>query len=192
MIDVIGLIQTLESEEEREYFTKLYDEYAARVKKAVKRYIYNDSDADDVVGLIFVKIIEDKDSFANTDDVMAARIVFRKTKSISINIIRKKKLSCMSISDIVEDEEGNIEDLEIPDDIDIPGELVNAESVQKLQEAIKILPLDHQDIIKLKFEEELTNVQIAGILGMNASTVGTILNRSMTKLRKILEEYYHD
>ncbi|MBQ3177197.1 MAG: sigma-70 family RNA polymerase sigma factor [Clostridia bacterium] len=192
MIDVIGLIQTLESEEEREYFTKLYDEYAARVKKAVKRYIYNDSDADDVVGLIFVKIIEDKDSFANTDDVMAARIVFRKTKSICINIIRKKKLSCMSISDIVEDEEGNIEDLEIPDDIDIPGELVNAESVQKLQEAIKKLPLEHQDIIKLKFEEELTNVQIAGILGMNASTVGTILNRSMTKLRKILEEYYHD
>jgi len=92
VIDVIALIQTLESEEEREYFTKLYDEYAARVKKAVKRYIYNDSDADDVVGFIFVKIIEDKDSFVNVDDVMAARIVFRKTKSICINVSGKRRL----------------------------------------------------------------------------------------------------
>ena len=76
--------------------------------------------------------------------------------------------------------------------VDISENLVNTESVQKLQTAIKTLPLLHQEIIRLKFEDEQTNVQIADSLGMNASTVGTILNRSMKKLRKILEEYYHD
>ena len=81
---------------------------------------------------------------------------------------------------------------EIPDDTDISENLVNTESVRELQTAIKTLPLLHQEIIMLKFEDEQTNVQIADSLGMNASTVGTILNRSMKKLRKILEEYYHD
>ena len=86
----------------------------------------------------------------------------------------------------------NTDDLEIPDDTDISENLVNTESVRKLQTAVKTLPLLHQEIIILKFEDEQTNVQIADSLGMNASTVGTILNRSMKKLRKILEEYYHD
>lgn len=192
MIDVLSLIQALESEDEREYFTRIYDEYSGKVKKVVKKYIYNDSDADDVVGLVFIKILEDKDSFNDIDDIMAARIVFRKTKSICINIIKKKKLACLSVSDIIEDEEGNTADYDISDNIDIPQNLVNAESVKKLQSAIQTLPLIHQEIIKLKFEEELTNIQIANSLGMNASTVGTVLNRSMLKLRKILEEYYND
>lgn len=192
MIYVLNMIQILENEDEREYFSGLYDTYAARIKKTVKRYIYNDSDADDVVGLIFMKILEDKDSFADADDIMAARIIFRKTKNVCINMIKKKKLPCISISDTVEDQDGNTDDLEIPDDTDISENLVNTESVQKLQTAIKTLPWLHQEIIRLKFEDEQTNVQIADSLGMNASTVGTILNRSMKKLRKILEEYYHD
>ena len=124
--------------------------------------------------------------------VFLALFIFRKTKNVCINMIKKKKLPCISISDIVEDQDGNTDDLEIPDDTDISENLVNTESVQKLQTAIKTLPLLHQEIIRLKFEDEQTNVQIADSLGMNASTVGTILNRSMKKLRKILEEYYHD
>ena len=200
MIDVIVLMQTLENEDERNYFTKLYDDYAAKVKKVVRRYVYNDSDADDVVGLIFIKILEDKDSFAGVDDTMAARIVYRKTKSTCINIIKstciniikKKKIACVSIMDFLKDEEGNTADYDIPDETDIPEELVRAESVEKLQEALRTLPFLHREILRLKFMEEYTNVQIAAELGLNTSTVGTIIHRCIIRLKTLLEEYHYD
>jgi len=37
VIDITGLMQTLENKDERNYFTKLYDEYSVKVKKIVKR-----------------------------------------------------------------------------------------------------------------------------------------------------------
>ena len=192
MIDVIVLMQTLENEDERNYFTKLYDDYAAKLKKVVRRYVYNDSDADDVVGLIFIKILEDKDSFAGVDDTMAARIVYRKTKSTCIDIIKKKKIACVSITDFLKDEEGNTADYDIPDETDIPEELVRAESVEKLQEALRTLPFLHREILRLKFMEEYTNVQIAAELGLNTSTVGTIIHRCIIRLKTLLEEYHYD
>lgn len=44
----------------------------------------------------------------------------------------------------------------------------------------------------MKYYEEMQNVEIANMLGLNPSTVGTILQRSLQKLRKCMEEYSHD
>ena len=48
-----------------------------------------------------------------------------------------------------------------------------------------------RQIVVLKYYSGLKNTEIAAQLHMNASTVGTILQRSLKKLRKELEAYVY-
>ena len=48
-------------------------------------------------------------------------------------------------------------------------------------------PGQEQDIIALKFDAELTNTQIARVMGLSGGKVRTILYRTLRRLRKALE-----
>jgi RNA polymerase sigma-70 factor (ECF subfamily) len=48
--------------------------------------------------------------------------------------------------------------------------------------------LRDQDIIALKFDAELTNAQIAQVMGLAEGKVGVMLYRTLRKLRKALEQ----
>jgi len=76
----------------------------------------------------------------------------------------------------------------------LPGEDAPEDSYLEREEVAKIMghvrhfPRREQDIISLKFDAELTNVQIAGIMNLSESNVRVILCRTLQKLRKILQE----
>ena len=67
------------------------------------------------------------------------------------------------------------------------------EAVLKSTDLARILghlrqfPQREQDIIALKFDAELTNGQIAQVVGLSEGKVGVILYRTLRKLRKALE-----
>jgi RNA polymerase sigma-70 factor (ECF subfamily) len=53
---------------------------------------------------------------------------------------------------------------------------------------LRHLHLRDQDIIALKFDAELTNPQIAQVMGLSEGKVGVILYRTLRKLHKALEQ----
>jgi RNA polymerase sigma-70 factor (ECF subfamily) len=67
------------------------------------------------------------------------------------------------------------------------------EAVLKRADLARILghlrrfPAQEQDIIALKFDAELTNPQIAQVMGLSEGKVGVALYRTLRKLRKALE-----
>ena len=67
-------------------------------------------------------------------------------------------------------------------------ELVNREEREKLRACLERLPREEQEIIQLKFGAELTNRQIARMLGLSESNVGTKLYRAVRKLRDGFQE----
>ena len=54
----------------------------------------------------------------------------------------------------------------------------------RLHALLKTLPAREQEIIALKFGADMTNRSIAQALHMSESNIGTILHRTVTKLRK--------
>jgi RNA polymerase sigma factor (sigma-70 family) len=66
--------------------------------------------------------------------------------------------------------------------------LLEREEVAKIMDHVRCFPQREQDIIALKFDAELTNVQIAGIMSLTESNVRVILCRTLQKLRRILQE----
>jgi RNA polymerase sigma-70 factor (ECF subfamily) len=76
----------------------------------------------------------------------------------------------------------------LPADADPEGNLLEREEVAKIMEHVRRFPQREQDIIALKFDAELTNVQIADIMNLSESNVRVILCRTLQKLRRVLQE----
>ena len=53
-----------------------------------------------------------------------------------------------------------------------------------LQAALAQLPAREREIVALKFHAGLSNAELAGVLGISESNAGTLLYRTMEKLRK--------
>jgi RNA polymerase sigma-70 factor (ECF subfamily) len=44
-----------------------------------------------------------------------------------------------------------------------------------------------REVIALKYHAELSNAELAAVLGVSASNAGTLLHRAMTKLRETID-----
>jgi RNA polymerase sigma-70 factor (ECF subfamily) len=70
-----------------------------------------------------------------------------------------------------------------PDQDVMPHEDADAERLARLKKAMRGLKPKYQTIITLRFYENLTHDEIAGVLGCNPGTVRSQLSRATTQLR---------
>ena len=68
-------------------------------------------------------------------------------------------------------------------------EVVKREELQRLQVCLKRLSEKEQEIVACKFGSEMNNRQIAGLLSLSESNIGTILYRAVRKLRDCFREW---
>jgi len=54
--------------------------------------------------------------------------------------------------------------------------------------ALAKLPAREREIVALKFHAGLSNAELARVLGVSESNAGTLLHRTMQKLRKACDE----
>jgi RNA polymerase sigma-70 factor (ECF subfamily) len=66
-------------------------------------------------------------------------------------------------------------------------DLLQRPDLARILDRLRHLALREQDVIALKFDAQLTNAQIAQVMGLSESTVGMMLYRTLRKLRKALE-----
>jgi RNA polymerase sigma factor (sigma-70 family) len=69
--------------------------------------------------------------------------------------------------------------------------VIDEEESRMLKQCIRKLSAPEQEIVSLKFSAEMTNRQIAGVLGLTESNVGVILYRAVRKLRSDFEGWSH-
>ena len=72
----------------------------------------------------------------------------------------------------------------VSSDITVEQEAQKRREFARLYTLLKTLPAREQEIIALKFGADMTNRSIAQALHMSESNIGTILHRTVTKLRK--------
>ena len=193
MIDILLAIEAIEDEQEREFIGELFDRYSKRVKALAWGILGNEEDAEDAMGTTLYKVIKYKNKFIGINENMIKGRLKLITQCTCYDMLDKKNgLSVTSISNAVEDDEGTVNDLEIPDDFDILEDIVRRESIEVVMKGLDSLKTPDREIVILRYYDELSNVEIADLLSMNASTVGTNLQRSLAKLKKELMRYYDD
>ena len=148
------------------YIPYLIDTYSDMLIRISFSYMKNLSDAEDITQEVFIKLLEKKPSFQSTEHEKAWLI------RVSINLSKDKLKSAYF---------RNTAPLE-GDFIDITKE------DNEIIEAVLMLPLKYRSIVLLYYYEDYSISEVANILNLKDSTVGSQLSRARKLLKPILKE----
>lgn len=177
----------IEDADERELVQQLFFTYGRRVKALARHILHNEQDVEDALHDTFLKIIRYRKKFTDADPTETKRLIVILTKSVCFNLYRRKKREC----DLFAAEDGE-PDLQSAGEIDAIEAFLARESAARLRDAINTLAAPAREIVLLKYYSDLSNTEIAALLGIPASTVGTILWRSLKKIKERTEAYFCD
>jgi RNA polymerase sigma-70 factor (ECF subfamily) len=95
--------------------------------------------------------------------------------------LRKNRVSRQRLQDIAPLEE-------MPAEVDIEKIYQQQQQKERLRRVLLELPAREQDLIALKYGAGLTNREIAQVISMSESNVGSVLHRIVNKVRARLED----
>jgi RNA polymerase sigma-70 factor, ECF subfamily len=140
--------------------------------KDVYRYAYsllkNNEDAEDVVQDVFIKYFEKSDSYKDDCSIKTWLLVL--TRNRCYNVIKSRK----------------IRQSESIENINLNSDFNNVEAKLNIEEALKILNSEENELIFLREFSGFSYKEIAQILNISIDNVKVRLFRAKQKLRKVL------
>lgn len=154
-------------------FSKIYDAHVESIYRFIYIKVNSQDIAQDLTSEVFLKVWK---SYQKQDIKNARAFLYTTARHTVIDYYRTNKntISLESIADI-EDSGQNVEkDEEISSNIAL------------IQEKIKNLKEDYQNIIILRYVDDLSITEIAKILDKSKGAARTLLSRAIAELRKQL------
>lgn len=172
-------------------FASIYQEYQPKIHRYLRNLIGED-DAGDLTQVVFLKVSRSLDSFREESylSTWIYRIATNTARDHLVSSLAKQKKA----EQLFEDAD-SIDDLP---DTGFPGTdqaYIRREMNDCIRGVVNQLPENYRTVLLLSEFEELTNPEIAGILGISIDTVKIRLHRARTALRKAMESQcslYHD
>ncbi|HEY3705683.1 MAG TPA: sigma-70 family RNA polymerase sigma factor [Terracidiphilus sp.] len=169
-------IASLPPVESRDWLSQLFGAHYRRVLMAAYRITGNMADAEDVAQALFLRLGRgEAPAMAN-----AGSYLYRAAINGALDLLRQKR---------------NTEPLEAAagvasDDADgAPEERVRSEELQRqLRHSIAELPPRAAEMFALRYLEEMSNGEIAGLMGTSQAVVAVTLYQSRAKLKRRLTE----
>jgi len=168
-----------DSKDAAETFTELYERYLPKVFRYIS-YRVGDMDlAEDLTSVVFEKALTKIDSYRSNKASFSTWLMTVARNTIIDHYRVKSRKLTISIEETLEvaSEEASPEE-----------EVIRKEELQRLGTYLRGLSQQEREIISLKFGAELTNRQIAQIVRLSESNIGTILYRAICKLRDKFKE----
>ena len=168
------------------------------VAHVTKKYSVNEDESEELISIGTVGLIKAVSSFKADYGSSFATYAIRFIENEIIMYYRSKKKTKSDVSlfePIGTDKEGNqiqLMDVIENDDIDVSNNILKNESIDKLNKYIKEVLSEREYYILVQRygllgHEEMTQRQIAKILGISRSYVSRIEKRALDKLKKVLE-----
>lgn len=172
------LLYKLKAYKDPEAFAALYDIYVKRIYRFVYFKVSSHEEAEDITSEVFLKawnyINDDKEvkSFSG--------LLYKIARNCVIDLYRHKagKAETILISSLPEG-------LEIGDSGKTVGGLHTQLEAEDLIKVIKKLKLEYQEVLTLRYVDELQIEEIAEITGKGNISVRVTLHRALKKLKKL-------
>lgn len=156
---------------------RLYWEQSPRLYNFF-RYRTGDSEtAKDLTSRTLMKAWRYRESYKHKLGAFEAWL-FQIARNLAIDYLREQAKEALPLHD------------EIMAEFSLEAEVQRKLDARRLYELLQQLPQREQEIIALKFGAEMNNREIARVLEMGESNVGTVLHRSIQKLRQEWEFDY--
>ena len=168
---LLFFLSVLESEEDRQKFTAIYEKYHERMETAAIQILTEQKDAEDAVQNAFLQVIK---HFAKTYEIPCEEIPFwliSIVKNEALMILRKRN---------------RIVPLE-----DWDGFVATAEettSYKEIVDLVRRLPETYRATLEMKILLDYTDEEVSKHLGISKTEVSTRSNRGRKLLREIMEK----
>jgi len=155
-------------------FAEKYRQYFPRVFAYVYGRVHNVHLTEDLVADVFERAFLKADSLRN--DEAFSTWLFTIARNIIISHGRKRYRETTIDPDVLKEI--------VASGVSVEGDILLREELNTVTRLLKDFAQREQDIISLKFDAELTNGQIASIMGLGEPNVRVILFRTLRKLRE--------
>ncbi len=160
-----------------EAFGEIYDKYVDQIFRYVYYKVGDYTEAQDLTGLTFLKAFENIDSY-EFRDVAFSSWLYRIAHNLVVDHFRRQsRRETISI-----EEHPPMPSLEGNPDEDVFFKM----DCERLYEALSKLTHNQREVIILKFIENLSNNQVAEIMGISVGAVKSTQKRGLMALHRIL------
>lgn len=159
-----------------EEFAERYRRFFPRVFAYVYGRVHNAQVAEDLVADVFERAFMKADSLRN--DEAYSTWLFTIARNVVISYTRRQGRESVVDPDVLKAIAPSRESVE--------GDILLREEVTAVAQLLRTFPQREQDIVALKFDAELSNAQIAQIMGLSEANVRVILFRTLRKLRELM------
>lgn len=159
-----------------EEFAERYRQFFPRVFAYVYGRVHNAQVAEDLVADVFERAFVKADSLRN--DEAYSTWLFTIARNVVISYSRRQGRESVVDPDVLKAIAPGRESVE--------GDILLREEITAVAQLLRTFPQREQDIVALKFDAELSNAQIAQIMGISEANVRVILFRTLRKLRELM------
>jgi len=160
-------------------FGVLYQENVKRIYNYIYYRTGNNADAEDLTARVFHRALRHINSYKRTDVPFVAwlyRIAHNLVANWYRDNSRKREIP-------IEDQEFNLSLPEFPE-----STMIKNQEVEGLIKIMRRLPFDRQQLIILKFVEELSNIEIARIMGRSEGAIKSLYHRTLIEMRCLINK----
>ncbi len=168
------------AQEDPEAFGELYSLYVGRIYAYHFQHTGNRADAEDLTSRTFYRVLRHLPRYRDQGLPFSAWL-FRIAHNLQANWYRDRERHPL----IVLNEEWDEHTVEV----DAPEHAVERQALQKqLEELIRTLPVEQREVLALKFGAQMSNAEIAAVLGRTESAIKSLYHRILLRLREALQE----
>ena len=155
-----------------EDFTPLYDLYVKKIYDFIYYKTYHRETAEDLVSLVFVKALENINSFDFAKGSFSAWL-YRIAQNTVIDHWRTKK------------NEANVEDIwDLAENEDLETDLDNRQQLEEVRKYLKKIKSKQREIVMLRLWQQLSYKEIAEISGLTEANCKMTYSRVMRTLKQ--------
>ena len=162
--------------EQSDFISSLYNDYYAKIYKYTLYRVGDHSTAEDLVSEVFEKVLLKYYTY-NPNKAKLSTWIFAIVNNTIINHHKKNQYCAQTVNLEMMDSRYRLDDT-----------IIEQELKEHLLKSIMALDDRQRNVIALKFGANLTNREIAQIMDLTESNVGTILYRSLKRLKDILKQ----
>lgn len=159
-------------------FEKIYDFYVPKIFRFVFLKIGDKELAEDLTSETFIRFWKYIQS-SEVRNESAEPVLYKIARNLIIDFYRKKEIVTESLDDAV---------IEFVSDksMDFLEKMINREEVEEMMESLKQIRDEYQEIIILRFVEDLTIEEISKITGKSQGSVRVLSHRAIKALENVM------
>ena len=171
-------LSVIETEEEKLTFIHIYEKYGKQMLAVAKGILKHQESAEDAVQDAFEGIAKSIHRIPNAGESAVKAYVMTVVRNAALAVQRNEQKLGVLV---------NIEELNIPSDIDTFQIVSDSQDYEKLLELINQLPLQYREVLLMRYVMELKPQEIAAALHRKITTV----QQQLTRGKHALSALYH-